>query len=325
MSARQRNNVSSSSSSNMTPDYYRIIGVLPTDSTEAIRNLARERLKNFHPDKVNHILSQYNGERREKEKRKLEIQYNLVYEAYQTLKDPEKRKDYDIKRRMDNSDFFKNRESFNEYIELQKKAEPTPEELNNRKNFMKCEKPTNITTDELSRRLSDLEMQRKSQDCEYVPDKNFNPNILKSNDFHKHIRKSQRMQPSHADDSIVCWGGVCASNDMGIDGTDQFTSLDNYGKLYNDNGNMLYDNYIYDVDLSNDRDQKSVGDKLQQFMQERNEDLNGMKAKDKHDSYWRDTTENPFNISNKVPIRETRERIPRNNEFEEAYKQLLED
>jgi len=71
----------------MAKDYYKILGVNKTDSTETIKKAYRDAVKRLHPD--------VSGGRFDK-KRFYEIQ-----EAYETLGDEEKRKEYDRQQRRD--------------------------------------------------------------------------------------------------------------------------------------------------------------------------------------------------------------------------------
>ena len=68
----------------MTENYYEILGIQPTATQEEIRKAYREKMKENHPD-----YHQDNAAYTERAK--------LINEAYSTLKDPEKRKQYDRK------------------------------------------------------------------------------------------------------------------------------------------------------------------------------------------------------------------------------------
>lgn len=68
----------------MEKNYYEILGIQPTATPEEIRKAYREKMKENHPD-----IHQDSDTYTERAK--------LINEAYSTLKDPEKRKQYDRK------------------------------------------------------------------------------------------------------------------------------------------------------------------------------------------------------------------------------------
>ena len=62
-------------------NYYEILGAQRTDSQEEIKRKYKELTLRFHPDKARSSLSENN--------------MRLVNQAYETLSDPEKRRQYD--------------------------------------------------------------------------------------------------------------------------------------------------------------------------------------------------------------------------------------
>ena len=70
-------------------DYYNILGLEPDASTRDIEMQYREIMKYYSPE--NHPGKRYSRS----ETRELEAQKSLIYEAYQTLKHPESREQYD--------------------------------------------------------------------------------------------------------------------------------------------------------------------------------------------------------------------------------------
>ena len=71
-------------------DFYKLLGVSPTASKEDIKKAFREKAKKYHPD-----LNPKNQEL-----------FKKIIEAYETLTDDNKRREYDLKRK---SNFVKNR------------------------------------------------------------------------------------------------------------------------------------------------------------------------------------------------------------------------
>lgn len=69
-------------------DYYLILKIAPDSTLETIKQAYRKLAKLYHPDKTGHEGSQVNEE-----------QFKEISEAYETLKDPVKRREYDAKRR----------------------------------------------------------------------------------------------------------------------------------------------------------------------------------------------------------------------------------
>lgn len=66
-------------------DYYEILGVKPTDSSETIKKSYKKLALKFHPDKVG-----------DNQKKEYEENFKKINEAYSTLGNEEKRKRYDL-------------------------------------------------------------------------------------------------------------------------------------------------------------------------------------------------------------------------------------
>ncbi|MFH1321140.1 MAG: J domain-containing protein [Bacteroidota bacterium] len=84
-------------------DYYKILGVQRTATTEQIRTAYRERAKRFHPD-----VDRTPG---------ANARFQLIGEAYQTLVDYRKKRQYDIKLKygIETKPQFRNREYSKRY------------------------------------------------------------------------------------------------------------------------------------------------------------------------------------------------------------------
>lgn len=237
-------------------DLYKILGADPSDSHEIIKKKYTERMAKYHPDKIGTILVKVPKEKRDEEKKKLAIQYKLIRDAYSTLRNPEKRKYYDLQRQTDKSrDFLKQKDSFKEFVELQESEmnEKTKElshtnfkmgmiELDNKHGFdrqLYDEQP--MTKHDASRKYNDLMMEREQSEIEYTPKDLFGGNTKPSAmEFNKEWEKMKKREEKKknknkdCDGSIVAWEGVGAFNDVGLGGATDFVSIDNYEDLYVD-------------------------------------------------------------------------------------------
>lgn len=69
----------------MKPDYYKILGVSPNAPDKEIRRVYHQLASKYHPDKA----------RTPEEAREFEERFAQISEAYNVLKDPERRREYD--------------------------------------------------------------------------------------------------------------------------------------------------------------------------------------------------------------------------------------
>jgi curved DNA-binding protein CbpA len=244
------------------PDIYKIIGVSPSDSHEYVKKKCNIKLSKYHPDKVNKMINNFPQEQRAKEKKKLDMQYKLIREAYGILRDPEKRKFYDLqKKTVDSKNFTKQKDSFNDFIKLQDSEinEQSKQQSKSRfeLEFLNMDKKHGINRNKgddvamgkktADRKLEDLMMDRNQQDIEYEPTNMFEGTNIAYDQtsfnqaWDKQQRKMEKIKKkknkkNHDDGrSLVTWDGISASNDQGIGGSDNYISVDsNYDSLYSD-------------------------------------------------------------------------------------------
>ncbi|KAF5355268.1 hypothetical protein D9758_006066 [Tetrapyrgos nigripes] len=74
----------------MDPSFYEILGVPVTASTDDIRHAYKQKALETHPDKLDPSAG-------EEEKKEAEKKFHLVYESFETLSDPLKRRAYDFR------------------------------------------------------------------------------------------------------------------------------------------------------------------------------------------------------------------------------------
>ena len=71
----------------MAEDYYKLLGVARSASTDEIQKSYRKQARKFHPD--------LHADKDEKEKKRVLQKFQKIQQAYETLSDPKKRKMYD--------------------------------------------------------------------------------------------------------------------------------------------------------------------------------------------------------------------------------------
>ena len=146
-------------------DYYKIIGCDPSMTQKYVIEKCNEMLAKYHPDKIISKIRQYPMEERARQKTRFDTQYNLIREASKILKDPAKRKYYDIQRKAAESqsgaDFISHRAAFEEY----------------KRNYMKQQAPEDNTDD-----LNDSGDEDAQSTNEYVNDEDIQ-NIMNASDI----------------------------------------------------------------------------------------------------------------------------------------------
>lgn len=238
-------------------DVYLIMGCVQTDTSEEIKKKCTKMLAKYHPDKTGPLLEKCPVENREREKKRLAAQYNIVREAYKILTDPAKRKFYDLqKKTIDSKNFLKQKSSFDEFIKLQeseiseksKKLAENQfklgfESLDKKHGFDRKkleDKP--FTKESFDKKLQDLQLSRDNfdQDLEFNQKNIFEGKDFDPKEFNKAWGKQQKKQEKRArngndDKSVVKWDGLMAGNIASGDG-EMYVSVDgDYGELYRDN------------------------------------------------------------------------------------------
>lgn len=236
--------------SNGDIDYYKIIGASPEDSQDEIRRKCNRKVAKYHPDKVNLLLVKVPEEERAKEKKRLDMQYKLIRQAYSVLKDVNKRKWYDLQRKsIKSSSLTHQKQSFSDFIKLQTSeiSESTKEqaqtnfkmaslELDRKHGFNRNElNEPKMSKHETEKKLSDLIIVRDMIDIECTKKNMFEGRSFDQTEFNKQWEKMNKKEKKKgtSDQSIIKWSGVSASNDFGLVGSSDFVSVENnYDNLY---------------------------------------------------------------------------------------------
>lgn len=240
-----------------TINFYKIVGAQPTDSDDIVRRKCKEKLSENHPDKMKKKLKALPVEKQESERKRIEQQYKLVYEAYNIFRDSEKRKAYDLQMKtIKSKNFFTQKNSFDEFRKLQNseinengkqsasaKFELAGLELDKEHGFKRNMLDEYVTEEDAKRKFDDLQIERDQQDIEYEPVNKFNGKLHVSlTEFNKEWERQQKRKSKKSnkdestipsDRSIIKWDGIGASNDYGTSGTTNYTSIEsNYDGLY---------------------------------------------------------------------------------------------
>lgn len=235
-------------------DVYGLIGVKEDDPQDYVKKKCNEKLAKYHPSKINSILAKVPASEREEEREKLLEQYNLIKQAYNILRDPEKREFYDLeKKTMESKNFVKQKSSFEEYIKLQE-SEINETSKQNAKNafkigFLDMDKKhgfnrtdlteTALSTEDFNKKMQDMEFSRNALNDELATKQHnlFEGRSFNPLEFNKAWEKKQRQEKKkkngNGDTSMTLWDGLSASNDFGMGGTSDYVGLDSdYGDLY---------------------------------------------------------------------------------------------
>ena len=301
------------------PDYYKIIKAKPTDSIVVIKNKCRLLLAKYHPDKIVLNDSDFSSKNeKEKKKKQLEKQYELISTAYKILTDKHKKESYDLqKKTVDNKNFLKQKDDFAEYMALQNStiSEQSKQQAKNdfevkmiemdtaRGYNRKIEKEV-IKEKKAEKMMDDMMLLRKQQEIEYQPKNMFKDVAFDLETFNKQWEKhARRRKPkTNNDKNVVLWDGIGASNDLNT-----FVSTNSdYGEIFmagtelfsSDSESGLSDISDTGIDASyvfnHNKDKLGMDTKLDDFEKLRNVDLDEWsKEMFKNKSM----TDNPFNPS----------------------------
>jgi len=310
-----------------TPDYYKIVGAKPTDTQQQINTICREKLIHYHPDHINVLLEKMPVDMRANEKKNIEMKYKLIHEAYNVLKNPDKRKAYDLERiTTHNRDFNKQKSDFYEFMRLQivditeeSKAEhqlqylKETEEMNKKHNY----EPSNLkqpcmTKEEIVKKMNEMMTNREMQECEYVASNKFENKPFSMKEFNANWEKQHnKKQKKTKDDnrSIVKWEGIGAANDDGLidsGGLGVIDKLGQFAPIDSDSESDLVDSdndSDTELDIHSDTEQKAYTpeemiQRMRQFNDARKKEiLEQEKTTVTDNTYWKNMMENPYNPS----------------------------
>ena len=259
------------------PDIYKIIGVTDKDSHEIINKKCIEKLKKYQPSRHVELVKKFPVEERPRQLKKLSIQYDLISQASNILRDAKKRKFYDLqKKTVDNKNFVVQKQSFETFKKLQdsKINEKTKKlakhefdmqflELDKKRGFKReelNEKPLNI--EETQRRFDDLEMSREQDLAEYIPENKFEDRVFDTNEFNKNFAIYKKKQEKKrggkgGDKSILKWDGIMAANDFGMTGGSDYIPIDNMEDLFADDN--FNDTSIFASKMSDSEEGSNFG------------------------------------------------------------------
>jgi curved DNA-binding protein CbpA len=316
-------------------DYYKIIGATSTESQADIIRKCNEKIAQYHPDRIGKKLEQYDHDEKKKQQTKYNKQYELVREAVKFLKDPEKRKFYDSKKKTTTTNSFVNhKNSFDSYMKNKEKDIDTSEdtkklkalgftekskEMNSKHGYnpKKIGDESKLDQTKLSRRLGDLQLERDHQSVECMKKNLFENSHFNEKDFNKKFEQDNRKRDKkkygkNDDKSIIKLEGVAAANDFGESGSN-YMSIAEDGKGYEDlyvtskEIDYMYAQIASDDDasinsmdsiddLSEEHDNKYKNKKsYDQLLKERENDTSKFEKRQVNE--WGDVRSNPFNPS----------------------------
>jgi curved DNA-binding protein CbpA len=197
-------------------DYYKILGVVDTATDREIKTAFRNKMKEYHPDK----LKNKNETDMELDKTK----FYLIKEAGETLTNPTSKSTYDFNRKTNKNNNYKL--EFEEYIKNMPKYDTSDDEI-----VPVPEKIPKETLEGASRKYEDIVIQREQGDIENThknifKEKNFDEKIF-NNIFEKLKKKSQDPSKSIVKfENIAGTEGLCEGNFADIQECENFDNTE---------------------------------------------------------------------------------------------------
>lgn len=216
-----------SKSINDTINYYAVLGLKNDANMNEIKRAYQKKLRKYHPDKIESTKEN-------------KLKYKMIREAGNILTHTQKRKAYDeqLKQNKSPQDYISQKDSFKEFMKLQE-HNMTDEDikiakLNFDKMLKQYEKDNGIyrdekilSTDEYTRKMEDLILQREQEEFELNNDNIFEGMEYNTNEFNGIFEKHKNKKRT-SDGMIVYTDNICAYNNN----DDEGMSLDSYGLLY---------------------------------------------------------------------------------------------
>ncbi len=266
-------------------DYYKILGVDKDVSQLELKKAYSKKMKLYHPDKV-------------EQTKENKLKYKLIREAGELLKDPSKRKAYDMEQKVSDAskDFTSAKDSFKEFLKLQE-AGATEEnkktaqlqfdagikELNLKHQYTEDNRDK-ITKEEYSRRCDDMDLFRKSELDELDMEQNdmFKGKTFTHKEFHRKFeeRKKKEEKKKKMNGEITKVDEFTAFNDTGdfasasanYDNLYAEGNFDGYAETYAGFGAGLVGNDL-DSDEEDDISIESIEDTYDSHTLDKNKDL----------------------------------------------------
>lgn len=300
-------------------DVYGLIGVTPNDSQDYIKKKCNEKIAKYHPSKINSILAKVPESEKEEERQRLIEQYDLIKQAYNILRDPEKREYYDLqKKTMESKNFVKQKSSFEEYIKMQeseinevsrKNAENAFKigflDMDKRHGFKRNDLDDEpMSTEDFNKKMQDIEFSRKALDDELATrqrnmfeGRTFNPVEFNKAWEKKKKHDEKKKGKGNTDTSMTLWDGLSASNDFGIGGSSDYVGINSdYGDLYakNNYNTSKYSSTLDDISENGDNMSTTSDDIDVSYVTGHNKDNSDvnkrfdeyMKAREMDDEYY---------------------------------------
>lgn len=236
-------------------DYYKILGVSKNASLEEIKRRYRHLLAKHHPDKQTDVPEKVRKQRQEN--------YMLIRIAGEMLKNPEKRKYYDLEQKVLRSrDFDSQKQNFKEFSKLQE-SEITEEKrkmaqlefkrdvdlLNKMRGFDPAKMDETLSKTDTEQRLKDLKDQREIEFIESSKPNVFEGRSFSHTEFNKMFdsykrkrdKKEKKLRESGEmvkfdDDKFTAFNDTAGGNYVSV-GAD-------YGEIFggdNFSGNSMFD------------------------------------------------------------------------------------